>query len=386
MRIGYQRGCLAIFLWGLYVLSMKYGCILFLLALLAGCVAPAPVSRPAVIPPAPLPPISLTLEPPTCVSVVAVGDMMLGGTASPVLRDKGYDYPFAATQNLLAAADITVGNLETALTHGGTPFEKKYNFRNPPEKVAPALKRAGFDLVSLANNHTMDYGAEGLADTLQALREQELLAVGAGMDLHQARQPVIIARKGQKLGFLAYSLTFPEAFWAEVDKPGAAFGHAAHIRADVAALAEQVDHVLVQFHWGREGTTQLRDYQVALGRAAIDAGATVVLGHHPHILQAIERYKAGVIYYSLGNFAFGSYSNKVQAGGVAELELCPGRLKRYGLTLVDVNNFRVHFQPRPLDELALQTAYKSLYDLSALRQTQLQRLGEKIIGVLVAGE
>lgn len=320
-----------------------------------------------------------------CVSLLAVGDMMLGGTATPTLNEFGYDYPFGKTADLLRTADIAVGNLETALTERGEPFDKKYTFRNPPQKVALALKKTGFDLVGLANNHSMDYGVEGLEDTLQALKAAGLLAVGAGMTQAQARQAKVIDRKGQKIGFLAYSLTFPEAFWAKKGEPGAAFAHASHVKHDIAELKGEVDHVVVQFHWGREGTTQLRDYQVAMGRASIDAGAIVVLGHHPHILQAVEQYKGGVIYYSLGNFAFGSFSNRVQVGGMASIELCPMGLERYTLKLVDVNNFRVRFRPEPMQGDKVGPVYNELKKISALRGTRLDWVGDEIVGSL-AGE
>jgi poly-gamma-glutamate synthesis protein (capsule biosynthesis protein) len=314
-----------------------------------------------------------------CLSLLAVGDMMFGGTATPTLNEFGYDYPFEKTASLLGGADIAVGNLETALTYRGEPFEKKYTFRNPPEKVAAALTKVGFDLVSLANNHSMDYGIEGLEDTLSALQAVGLPAVGAGMNEAEARLPKIIENKNQKIGFLAYSLTFPEEFWAKKDRPGTAFAHANHVKADVGALKEEVDHVVVQFHWGREGTTELRDYQVALGRASIDAGASLVLGHHPHILQAIEQYKGGVIYYSLGNFAFGSFSNRVQAGGVASVELCPEGVSRYALKLVDVNNFRVRFRPETILGDKLGSVYKELKSISALRGTSLELVGGEIV-------
>ena len=333
----------------------------------------------------PVPVIEPTItyeEPPVaeCVSLFAVGDMMLGGTAVPTLNEFGYDYPFEKTADLLSAADITVGNLETALTYRGEPFEKKYTFRNSPEKVPKALKRAGFDLVSLANNHSMDYGVEGLQDTLLALNNVDLLSVGAGMNQAQARQSEIIESNGQKIGFLAYSLTFPEEFWAEEGRPGTAFGHAAHVKKDVKNLKDLVDHVVVQFHWGREGTTELRDYQVVLGRGSIDAGASVVLGHHPHILQAIEQYKEGVIYYSLGNFSFGSFSNSVQVGGIANVQLCPKSVERFALQFVDVNNYRVRFRPLPIIASDAVKPFQSLRELSILRKTNLRLVGNEVEG------
>ncbi|HEY3487424.1 MAG TPA: CapA family protein, partial [Gammaproteobacteria bacterium] len=134
------------------------------------------------------------------VSLTAVGDMMLGGSSQPILEQRGYDYPFMPTRHILESADLTIGNLETPLTNQGAPItEKQFLFRNPPEKVAPALQRAGFDIVSLANNHTLDYGADGLLDTLTALRQYEIRYHGAGMTSADARKPVILELpNGQK--------------------------------------------------------------------------------------------------------------------------------------------------------------------------------------------
>ncbi len=274
---------------------------------------------------------------------------MLGGSAAPELATRGYEYPFVHVRPLLQAADVVFGNLEGPLTNSGQPEpDKRYVFRSPPDKVAPALAAAGFNVVSLANNHSMDYGMEGLAQTLAALDAAGIRHVGAGMSSRQARRPAFIAANGHTIAFLAYSLTFPESFWARRDRPGTAFGHEAHVRADVAAARQHADVVVVSFHWGREITTELRDYQPALAHAAIDAGALVVLGHHPHVLQGIERYKDGIIFYSLGNFAFGSYSQNATRSIVAQVSIQDARLTEVRLFPTNVNNIEVVFQPQPL--------------------------------------
>ncbi|HEY5683473.1 MAG TPA: CapA family protein [Sulfuricaulis sp.] len=300
----------------------------------------APVSIPAPLPvPAPLKEIR----------IAAVGDIMLGGTAAPELRNFGYDYPFEQTQGILKQAQIVFGNLEGPLTDAGAPAtNKQYVFRSPPEKVAPALARAGFNVVSLANNHTLDYGPEGLADTRAALDRAGIGYVGAGRNLAEARRPLYMVVDGVTIAFLAYSLTFPEEFWAGPDSPGTAFGHERFVRADVKAAREKADIVVVSFHWGQEGKTELRDYQVQLGHAAIEAGASAVLGHHPHILQGVERYQHGVILYSLGNFAFGSYSNTATRSAIALLTFRDARWQTLRLFPLNVKNAEVVFQPRTL--------------------------------------
>ena len=318
----------------------------------------------------------------TAVTISAVGDMMLGGKARLLLKQEGYDYPFAATKYLLEQADIAIGNLETPLTDRGEPVvEKTYLFRNPPDKVAPALKQAGFDIVSLANNHSMDYGRQGMQDTLLALQQNQIRYHGAGENLAAARKPVIFdLDNGQRVAFLAYSNTFPEEFWAGKDKPGTAFGHERYVKEDVAQLVEQdIDVIVVSFHWGQERNTELRPYQPMLAHTAIDAGADLVIGHHPHILQAVESYKQGLILYSLGNYTFTTFSNAVQHSVVANVQFEQGRFKRLELTPININNFQVQAQPQLLPIEQARQLYQHLSELSQSRGTLLDITTEGLI-------
>jgi poly-gamma-glutamate synthesis protein (capsule biosynthesis protein) len=318
------------------------------------------------------PPAAAAKPAPAPLKVIAVGDIMLDGTARPVLEANGYDYPFAQVRKFFDGAHIVFGNLEGPLTTRGTPEQDKtYVFRSPPDKVSQALKNAGFNVVSLANNHTLDYGADGLAQTREALDAVGIAHAGAGANLKDARQPVILEAAGKRVALLAYSLTLPEHFYAEASKPGTAFGHETHVRADIEAARRQADIVLVSFHWGQEGKTTLRDYQTRLGHAAIDAGAAAVIGHHPHILQGVERYKDGVILYSLGNFTFGSYSLQARVSAVAELTFDGERLAALRLYPINVNNFEVVFQPQPLTGAAAASVVESLRLLSAALQTEI---------------
>jgi poly-gamma-glutamate synthesis protein (capsule biosynthesis protein) len=305
--------------------------------------------------------------------IAAVGDIMLGGTATPELRKYGYDYPFELTTPFLKQAQIVFGNLEGPLTAGGTSeTNKQYIFRSPPDKVAPALARAGFNIVSLANNHMLDYGPQGLEDTRSALDKVGIQTVGAGRNLAEARASAIIMTQGMSVAFLAYSLTFPEEFWAGANKPGTAFGHERYVREDVAAARRRADIVVVSFHWGTEGKTELRDYQIGLARAAIDAGASVVLGHHPHILQAVERYRQGVILYSLGNFVFGSYSSTATRSMIALITFRDKQLREIRLIPINVKNAEVVFQPQPLTGPDAVEAMAQVQQLSLARGTVLE--------------
>lgn len=305
--------------------------------------------------------------------IAAVGDIMLGGTATPELQKFGYDYPYEKTRDVLKQAQIVFGNLEGPLTAGGVAgVNKQYIFRSPPDKVAQALARAGFNVVSLANNHTLDYGPEGLDDTRAALDKAGIQSVGAGKNEAEARQAVLIKVGEVTVAFLAYSLTFPEEFWAGKDKPGTAFGHERFLRADVAAARKKADIVAVSFHWGQEGTTALRDYQVHMGHAAVEAGAAAVFGSHPHVLQAVERYKDGVILYSLGNFTFGSYSKDATRSAIALLTFRGKQLHELRLVPINVNNAEVVFQPYPLKGRAAQEVIEQLQQMSQMHGTVIE--------------
>lgn len=312
--------------------------------------------------------------------VAAVGDIMLGGTAAPELARYGYDYPFKRVGDLIRGADVAFANLEGPLTDRGTAQVKEYVFRSPPQYVAPALARAGFDVVSLANNHSMDYGVEGLRDTIDALTRAGIRHAGAGVNLAAARTPAIVDARGTRVAVLAYSLTFPEEFWAGDARPGTAFGHEAQVRADVAAARRRASVVLVSFHWGREGESEPRDYQRRLGHAAIDAGAAAVLGHHPHVLQGVEQYHGGVILYSLGNFVFGSYNPDAARSVVAVLRLHAGRVRSVALYPIDVLNTEVVFQPHRLTGAAAGEVVARLQRLSrALGTTVDDRAGVAVV-------
>ena len=307
------------------------------------------------------------------ITIVATGDMMLGGSGTEFFERDNYDYAFKNVRDILVDADVFIGNLETALTTSDELLvEKKYRFRNPPGPVAAALARAGMDVANLANNHSLDYGYSGLDETRRALAVEGIRSIGAGANLADARQAAIIDVRGTRIAFLGYSNTFPEEFWAEKDRPGTAFGHEHQIREDIAKLkSDGVDVVVVSFHWGREGTTELREYQPLLAHAAIDSGADIVIGHHPHVLQAVERYKHGVIFYSLGNFTFGSYSRNAQDSVIARVHILDNRLQRIELMPINVLNVDVLFQPTLMEGSAAARVIAGLQSLSVNRQTHL---------------
>lgn len=246
------------------------------------------------------------------ISLAAVGDIMLGRTLGSAILNGRLEYPFANVAPLLQNADLTIGNLESALGDTGQPADKSYTFQAPPA-AAQSLALAGFDLVSLANNHALDFGPESLLQGIELLNGQNIAAVGAGANAAAAYAPTILEVRGLRLAFLAYVNVpvegrppyFDTQSWTATENgPGLAWATAEQIRADVGLIRPEVDHVIVSLHSGHEYVAEITPLQQELGHAAIEAGASMVIGHHAHILQGIEFYQGGVIVYGLANFAF----------------------------------------------------------------------------------
>jgi len=265
--------------------------------LLGGCARqPAPKPKPL---PKPFPIITLA----------AVGDVSLVTKPTADNKPNKIKSPFTDVKPALAKADIAFCNLECALSDGGVPADKDYVFRASPN-AAKSLKDAGFDVVSLANNHSLDYGRKALTDTMQALSLQEIAFVGAGQNLPAARQKKVFTfgrgKSTTRVAFLAYSNMLPLDFYAAKKRSGTAPALESAIKKDVAAARKQAHFTVVSFHWGKERSAIPTSGQQILARLAIDSGADLVLGCHPHVLQGIENYHGGIIAYSLGNFAFSS--------------------------------------------------------------------------------
>ncbi len=269
---------------------------------------------------------------------MAVGDIMLGRTIADLILSEGPGAPFQHTADTLAAADITIGNLECVISDQGTPEKKTYTFRAPPT-AAESLALAGFDLVSLANNHTLDFGRSAFADTLTHLAGKDILTVGGGENEASAYAPAFIEKDGLRVAFLAYAevpiFNYDYLQWlAGPDTPGIAWAYKHIIERDVRAAKEQADLVVVMFHNGYEGMQLPSELQQTSARLAIDSGATLVIGSHPHVLQTIEPYQNGLIVYSLGNFVFDQFGFPANYSGILSVTLSAEGVRSY--EMIDV--------------------------------------------------
>ncbi|MFC1525541.1 CapA family protein [Candidatus Latescibacterota bacterium] len=208
-----------------------------------------------------------------------------------------------------SAADLRLVNLDCALDDTGTPPNPEEYLVSSSADRLTALQDLGVDVVSLANNHSTDFGANSLAATRGSVLAAGMHPVGAGLSEAEARRPVLVTRAGLTVGVLAYASTHPwvGATGADADSYGVARLDPATMYADISRLRADCDCVVVSVHWGKE-YVQLPPPQCrALGRGMVDAGANLVLGHHPHVVQGMEVYGQGLIFYSLGNFIFPDY-------------------------------------------------------------------------------
>jgi poly-gamma-glutamate capsule biosynthesis protein CapA/YwtB (metallophosphatase superfamily) len=241
------------------------------------------------------------------------------------------DTLFDRVRDSLREADIAFMQLELPISSRGFRLPQVRHTDRTIPASAEAFRRAGFSVVSFAGNHCMDWGPDALRDTVDALRGSGLQVVGVGNDILEARRPVFVERKGKRVAFLAYSSILPMGYWAtesragcapmrawthyeqvEHDQPGTpcrihTFANREDLQAliaDIAAVRQQADFVAVSIHWGIHFVPGVvADYQREVGRAAIDAGAGIILGHHAHILKGVDIYRGKPIIYSLCNFA-----------------------------------------------------------------------------------
>ncbi len=251
------------------------------------------------------------------------GDIMLDrGVTSSVNKNFNSDYSkLFDNLNLLKDEDIAFANLEGPASDQGNDLHNLYSFRMNPS-VIPALKGAGFDVLSVANNHESDWGRNAYIDTLNRLKENEIAYAGGGINSMEAENPVIIEKYGMKIGYLAFSDKGPYGMIATQDNAGVLLANNPRFDEIIQNASKKVDALVVSFHFGEEYQTVHNDRQAQLAHRAIDDGAKIIIGAHPHVIQDTEVYKKGYIAYSLGNFIFDQrFSPETMQGMLLEVKL-----------------------------------------------------------------
>ncbi len=256
-------------------------------------------------------------------TLLFAGDVMLNRGVSYMTEKHGQDYtfPFLKIKETLWGADLLFANLESMISDKGKDAGSLYSFRADP-KAIDALLYAGFDVVSLANNHTFDYGREALEDTMIRLKDAQIAYTGAGFDEKEAHSVTIIDLDSLKVGFLGYTeFLYPYAY-ASDKRSGITLFDEEKMKEDIEKAKEETDFLVVTFHYGDEYQKEPNEKQRLWSKKAIDYGADIIIGHHPHVTQPIEKYKGKYIAYSLGNFVFDQYfSEETMSGFLFEIEI-----------------------------------------------------------------
>ncbi len=262
--------------------------------------------------PAPSP--TATPQPP--VTLAFTGDVMFGRTVNEhmLATAQSDPFPFTYTADFLRGFDLTIGNLECVISKLGTPVPKSYNFRGDA-RAYDRLLNAGFDLVSVANNHSGDYGKDAFLDEFLTLPKRGLTPLGGGQNRQQAHTPIFKTVRDTTIGFLAYDEIDPFSFAANDTLPGHAWLTEDALRQDVPLARAHADFVIAFVHWGIEYRTAFNAHQRHLAQVAIDAGADLVVGAHPHVIEPYEFYQGKLIVYSLGNFVFDNMLEEVVRRG-----------------------------------------------------------------------
>lgn len=291
------------------------------------------------------------------VSITAVGDISLGGDVNNKLRD--FD-PFEFIRDEVVNADISIGNLECVIGDKGSPVQT-YTHLRTDAKSTEFLKI--FKILSLANNHILDYGIEGMNETIDVLRRNHILTVGVGSNYQQAARPLIIERKSIRIGFVNFMYDevtmFPSLARARgYGRPGPARYFEDDILGSIQRLRKTVDLIVASIHWGVEYIHFPSPQQRLLAEKLVDKGVDIIVGHHPHVVQGIQRYKGGLIFYSLGNLVFDPAISNVKYGLMVKLHVCKKGVSNCELFPLNMNE---NYQPvKSIDKKAFLRHLESI--------------------------
>jgi len=371
--------CTAIFVLGFLIGGLVFGCTV---PAGNGEAEPAAQEEPETVGE---PAIEALAEPaPSRLTLTAVGDIMLARVVGSMIKNTSVHAPYDAVRHITTAADITFGNLETTLAVAGERLPGKVIwFRADPE-ATNGLKDAGFDVLSLANNHILDYDTPALLETIENLERVGIGYVGAGENLDQARRPLVVVKNGVRVGFLAYnefynyfwSYSYRRTFEATEDIAGTAPMKEELIREDIEKLKDLCDVVVVSLHWGIEESNRVTGAQQNLAHKIIDWGGDIILGHHPHVLQGIELYKGGLIAYSLGNFVFDQNDENNNQSIILDIIIEDGRIT--GARAHPIYIYDKH-QPRIPDDSKKQYITDKIIRLSEALGTTVQKEDERAV-------
>lgn len=279
-------------------------------------------------------------------TIVAAGDVMLSRHVGTKIREAGnVNLPFLKIKDILASGDITFINLEAPFYNKGEPVTEGMIFKAEPETIE-GLTFSGIDIVSLANNHIKNKGEAGMIYTFDHLTKSGVKYAGAGRNDDEVHEAALLEKKGVKFAFLAYTASdgVKESSDENISNPDVAFLDSEQAKKDIGKAKENADAVIVSMHAGAEYAFDPSQKQIDFARSTIDSGASLVLGHHPHVVQKVERYKDGFIIYSLGNLVFDQmWSEETREGVIAKCRFEGKDLKSLEFIPIKIENYN---QPR----------------------------------------
>ena len=282
------------------------------------------------------------------ITLLFVGDIMLSrDVAKQISKNNDFHFPFLKIADVVQGADVAFGNLEGPISMRGANQGSIYSFRADP-RVIEGLTFAGFDVLSIANNHIWDWGSDALYDTLTFLKDAGIKPVGAGVSYSDANAPTVADVKGRRVAFFAYTNLYPDSFEASDISLGISDFDLPKVQEAIQQIRGVADVIVVSIHWGEEYKTQSNVEQQAIARALMNAGADLVVGHHPHVVQEVREYalenrRKAWVAYSLGNFVFDqNFSKETMEGLMLEVKVKNGKISEVRKILVKINDT---FQP-----------------------------------------
>lgn len=268
----------------------------------------------------------------------AVGDVLLDRGLKKVLENNSPGYIFEETSDFIKSHDLALCNLECVISTKGIPIPKQYTFR-ADTSVLNGLKASGFNIYSLANNHTIDFGRDALIEMKELLEENNFYTVGAGENQTEALKPLIVRIKDISIAIFA-NLNFPlESYVYLEDLAGPCQASIEELTEEIKEIKEKVDFIIVSFHWGREFDPYPTNIQIENAHKTIEAGADLIIGHHPHVIQSIEKYNDKFIIYSLGNFVFDQQKTERRETFIFSCEFSKTGIKRCCLIPVTIEKY-----------------------------------------------
>lgn len=275
-----------------------------------------------------------------------VGDIMLARNIEKKIDEKDdHTYILNQIEPELKKYDFLFGNLESVISNKGRDIGSKYSFRAPPKNIG-VLKQGQFDLVSVANNHSADWTSRAFLDSLGRLKKAGISPCGGGKNKKEAYKPVVKSIDEINIGTFCATNIGPDLFEAQDNSPGFAWSHKKQLlkKIDTAQKEKNLDLIVVSLHFGQEYNQKPSKNQVDLAHSLIDAGADLVVGHHPHVTQPVKTYKDGVIAYSLGNFVFDQlFSEETRNSFILKVQLNhEGQISGIEKKKIRINN---NYQP-----------------------------------------